>query len=107
MHSQIGFKVKHLMFTNVRGSFTEYNASISTDGNDFTTAEINVSINAASISTNDSKRDKHLRSADFFDVEKIKRVQLGPLKLDVEPGKYRSLTVREVAALKAAAGGKL
>jgi len=42
-----------------------------------------------------------------FDVEKIKRVQLGPLKLDVEPGKYRSLTVREVAALKAAAGGKL
>ena len=39
-----------------------------------------------------------------FDVEKIKRVQLGPLKLDVEPGKYRSLTVREVAALKAAAG---
>jgi 23S rRNA pseudouridine2605 synthase len=38
-----------------------------------------------------------------FDVEKIKRVQLGPLKLDVEPGKYRSLTVREVAALKAAA----
>jgi len=42
-----------------------------------------------------------------FDVEKIKRVQLGPLKLDVEPGKYRSLTVREVAALKAAADGKL
>ncbi len=38
-----------------------------------------------------------------FDVEKIKRVQLGPLKLDVEPGRYRSLTVREVAALKAAA----
>ncbi|HJZ64010.1 MAG TPA: pseudouridine synthase [Candidatus Acidoferrum sp.] len=38
-----------------------------------------------------------------FDVEKIKRVQLGPLKLDVEPGKYRQLTVREVAALKAAA----
>jgi len=74
MHSHIGFKVKHLMFTNVRGSFTEYNASISTDGNDFTTAEINVSINAASINTNDSKRDEHLRSADFFDVEKIKDI---------------------------------
>jgi len=74
MHSHIGFKVKHLMFTNVRGSFTEYNASISTDGNDFTNAEINVSINAASIHTNDSKRDEHLRSADFFDVEKIKEI---------------------------------
>jgi len=41
-----------------------------------------------------------------FDVEKIKRVQLGPLKLDVEPGKYRPLTVREVAALKAAASSR-
>ena len=41
-----------------------------------------------------------------FDVEKIKRVQFGPLKLDVEPGKYRSLTVREVAALKAAASSR-
>jgi 23S rRNA pseudouridine2605 synthase len=41
-----------------------------------------------------------------FDVEKIKRVQLGPLKLDVEPGKYRSLTIKEVAALKAAAASK-
>jgi len=74
MHSHIGFKVKHLMFTNVRGSFTEYNASISTDGIDFTTAEISVSINPASINTNDSKRDEHLRSADFFDVDKVKEI---------------------------------
>jgi len=74
MHSHIGFKVKHLMFTNVRGRFTEYNASISTDGIDFTTAEISVSINPASINTNDSKRDEHLRSADFFDVDKIKEI---------------------------------
>ena len=74
MHSHIGFKVKHLMFTNVRGSFTEYNASISTDENDFTTAEISVSINPASINTNDSKRDEHLRSADFFDVDKVKEI---------------------------------
>ena len=62
------------MFTNVRGSFTEYSSNISTQGNDFTTAEINVSINAASINTNDGKRDEHLRSADFFDVEKIKEI---------------------------------
>jgi polyisoprenoid-binding protein YceI len=74
MHSHIGFKVKHLMFTNVRGRFTEYNASISTDGIDFTTAEISVSINPASINTNDSKRDEHLRSADFFDVDKGKEI---------------------------------
>jgi len=74
MHSHIGFKVKHLMFTNVRGSFTEYSSTISTEGNDFTTAEISVLINAASINTNDNKRDEHLRSADFFDVEKVKEI---------------------------------
>ena len=69
MHSQIGFKVKHLMFTNVRGIFGEYDARIVTDGTDFTTAEIDLTINPASISTNDEKRDGHLKSADFFDVE--------------------------------------
>src|SRR5882757_4651833 len=74
MHSHIGFKVKHLMFTNVRGIFTEYTSNISTDGNDFTNSEISVSINPASINTNDSKRDEHLRSADFFDVEKVKEI---------------------------------
>ncbi len=74
MHSQIGFKVKHLMFTNVRGVFKEYSGSISTDGNDFTEASIELSINTASISTNDEKRDAHLRSADFFDVDNFKEI---------------------------------
>src|SRR5260370_12252489 len=66
MHSHIGFKVKHLMFTNVRGSFTEYNARISTDGSAFTTAEISVSINPASITTNHTTRTQHLRTLPFF-----------------------------------------
>ena len=69
MHSQIGFKVKHLMFTNVRGTFDEYTANIYTVGNDFTTVRINVRINTASINTHDERRDEHLRSADFFDAE--------------------------------------
>ncbi|MBV8252347.1 MAG: YceI family protein [Chitinophaga sp.] len=74
MHSQIGFKIKHLMFTNVRGSFTEYAASIYTTGYDFLTAEIDFWINPASINTNQSKRDEHLKSADFFDVEQFKEI---------------------------------
>src|SRR5258708_33611534 len=82
MHSHIGFKVKHLMFTNVRGSFKEYNSSISTDGTDFSTAKINLSINAASIDTNEGKRDEHLRSADFFDVEKNKDINFKGNKLE-------------------------
>jgi polyisoprenoid-binding protein YceI len=73
-HSHIGFKVKHLMFTNVRGSFKEYSASVATDGDDFTTAEISVSIKTASIDTGESKRDDHLRSADFFDADKNKEI---------------------------------
>ncbi len=74
MHSQIGFKVKHLMFTNVRGHFKEYEASIYTTGYDFLTAEIDFWLNPASISTNDEKRDQHLKSADFFDVEQFKEI---------------------------------
>jgi len=100
MHSHIGFKVKHLMFTNVRGSFTEYNASISTDGSDFTTAEISVSINAASINTNDSKRDEHLRSADFFDVEKAREINFEGERFEKSNGGtyflYGDLTIKGV-----------
>ncbi|WP_143306540.1 YceI family protein [Chitinophaga vietnamensis] len=74
MHSLVGFKIKHLMFTNVRGHFTEYEASIYTTGYDFLTAEIDCWLNPASISTNDEKRDLHLKSADFFDVEQFKEI---------------------------------
>ncbi len=73
-HSEIGFKVKHLMFTNVRGSFKEFDASIYTTGEDFMSAEVDFWINPASINTRDEKRDAHLRSADFFDVENFKEI---------------------------------
>jgi polyisoprenoid-binding protein YceI len=74
MHSEIGFKVKHLMFTNVRGSFKEYDANIITTDNDFMSAEIDFWLNPASISTGDEKRDAHLKSADFFDAENFKEI---------------------------------
>jgi polyisoprenoid-binding protein YceI len=73
-HSDIGFKVKYLLFTNVRGSFEEFDASIYTTGEDFMTAEIDCWINPASINTGDEKRDAHLKSADFFDVENFKEI---------------------------------
>lgn len=68
-HSEILFKVKHLMITNVKGEFRKMNASIDMLGNDLTTAKATVNIDADSIFTNDENRDKHLRSADFFDAE--------------------------------------
>lgn len=66
-HSELNFKVKHLMITNVKGTFRKFEAEI--DGEDFTKAKINASIDATSIFTNDDNRDKHLKSADFFEVE--------------------------------------
>ena len=74
MHSEIGFKVKHLVVANVRGAFKEFDASIYTTGDDFTTAEVDLWINPASINTHNEQRDAHLRSADFFDTENFKEI---------------------------------
>jgi polyisoprenoid-binding protein YceI len=68
-HSEIGFKVKHMMFTNVSGKFNNYEASIASDDNNFENATIEYSADIKSIDTGNSDRDNHLRSADFFDVE--------------------------------------
>src|ERR1700733_14638796 len=73
-HSEIGFKVKHLMITNVRGSFREFDASIYTTGENFMNAEVDFWLNPASVTTGDEKRDGHLKSADFFDVENFKEI---------------------------------
>src|SRR6185369_13871476 len=67
-HSEIVFKVKHLMITNVKGEFRKFTGSISAEGNDFSKASINATIDASSIFTNEDNRDGHLKSADFFDV---------------------------------------
>jgi polyisoprenoid-binding protein YceI len=74
VHSEISFKVKHLMITNVKGSFKIFNASIYTTEKDFTTAGIDIWIDAATITTGDTKRDDHLRGADFFDVQNHKQI---------------------------------
>ena len=73
-HSEIEFKVRHLMISNVKGSFKEFDASIYTYGKDFLDAEINLWIDASSIYTGDEKRDEHLKSADFFDVINHKQI---------------------------------
>ena len=67
-HSEIGFKVKHMMFTNVSGNFEKFDASIETEGDDFTTAIFDFSGDTDSITTGNTDRDNHLRSADFFDA---------------------------------------
>ncbi|MFN3940703.1 MAG: YceI family protein, partial [Chitinophagales bacterium] len=68
-HSEIGFKVKHMMVTNVSGKFTDYDVTVHTDGEDFETAEVTFSARTTSVTTGAEARDSHLRSADFFDSE--------------------------------------
>jgi len=74
VHTEIAFKVKHLMITNVKGVFKEFDASIYTTGDDFMTAEVDFWMNPASVDTGSADRDKHLKSADFFDVENHKEI---------------------------------
>ena len=73
-HSEIEFKVRHLMIAHVKGSFKTFDASIYTEAKDFTTAEIDLWIDASSINTGDAKRDEHLKSVDFFDVQNHKQI---------------------------------
>ena len=74
VHSEIAFKVKHLMITNVKGVFKEFEASIYTTGDDFMTAEVDFWMDPASVDTGSADRDAHLKSADFFDVENHKEI---------------------------------
>src|SRR4051812_31337815 len=70
MHSELQFKIRHLMITNVTGQFQQFTADIETEGDDFSTSKINFSADVASVSTSNEQRDGHLKSPDFFDVEK-------------------------------------
>lgn len=74
-HSEIAFKVRHLMIAHVKGIFSTYNAHIYTSNNDFTTAKIDLWIDVDSINTGDKKRDVHLKSDEFFDIKNHKQIQ--------------------------------
>jgi polyisoprenoid-binding protein YceI len=73
-HSELLFKVKHLMITNVKGEFRKFNVEAVSDGNDFSNATVDVTIDAGSVFTNEENRDAHLKSPDFFDAENHKEL---------------------------------
>ncbi|TRZ43556.1 YceI family protein [Robertkochia solimangrovi] len=70
-HSEIGFKVKHMMFTNVSGKFEKFEASVESDNDDFEDAIFTFKGETKSINTGNGDRDTHLRSGDFFDAEEF------------------------------------
>ena len=112
-HSGISFKVRHLMIANVKGAFKTFDASIYTTGNDFSTAEINLSIDAGSITTGNAKRDEHLKGVDFFDVNNHKQIifisstigEPGPDDIYKLPGKLTMKGVTRNVKLKMRFGG--
>ena len=67
-HSQIEFKIRHLMIAHVKGSFRVFDANVITTGKDFSTAQVDLWIDVSSVSTGDAKRDQHLKSEEFFDA---------------------------------------
>ena len=72
-HSSVGFKIRHL-FSNVQGRFDQFEGTVDFDPQNSSAWATSATIQAASINTNMEARDKHLRSADFFDVEKFPAV---------------------------------
>jgi len=68
-HSEINFRVKHMMISNVTGRFEKFGSTADTDGNDFAGARVKGEIDVDSISTRDRNRDAHLKSDDFFNAE--------------------------------------
>lgn len=69
-HSELSFKIKHLMISNVTGYFSDFSVDATTKDDDFSTAKIKAVIKIGSIQTKNAQRDEHLRTSDFFEAEK-------------------------------------
>ncbi len=81
-HSGVHFTVRHLMVSKVRGAFTKWNGTLAINDEDITKSRIDISIDAASIDTDEAKRDAHLRSPDFFEVEKFPHLTFKSTKVE-------------------------
>ena len=68
-HSEITFKVRHMMISNVKGEFKNFNVDLESEDENFKNVKASASIDTSSISTNNSDRDNHLKSAEFFNAE--------------------------------------
>ncbi len=91
-HSVVGFSVKHLMITPVKGRFNKFEGSFDFDEKKNEVSKIDVKLDAASIDTNDKKRDEHLASPDFFDVKKHAQISFKADKMTVEKDKPMKVT---------------
>lgn len=96
-HSELQFKVKHLMITNVTGRFDTFTAEVESDDDNFSNAKVSFSAQAGSINTNNEQRDGHLRSADFFDADVFPELKFESSSYHAASGKLSgNLTIKGV-----------
>jgi polyisoprenoid-binding protein YceI len=112
-HSGIHFSIRHMVVTKVRGRFGRFSGALRLDETDLTRSSVEVDIDAASIDTGTAQRDEHLRSADFFDVEKFPQLRFRSQRIEkLGEDRYRAigeLTIRDVTrevALEVEYGGR-
>jgi len=100
-HSDLQFKVKHLMITTVTGTFASFSANVETEGNDISSAKIQFTADVNSVSTNNAQRDAHLKNGDFFDAENHPTISFTSSRLEKLDGDdyklYGTLTMRGVS----------
>ena len=99
-HSEIQFKVKHLMITTVTGYFKNFDLEVTTENDDFATAKkIAFTADINSIDTNNAQRDQHLKSADFFNADEHAQIQFTGTKYEADGDEarlYGDLTIKGV-----------
>lgn len=98
-HSEVQFKVKHLMISTVTGHFKKFDANVETQGDDFSTAKINFTADVDSITTNNEQRDGHLKTGDFFAAEEHPQIKFESTKLEKSGNDYKlhgNFTIRGV-----------
>ena len=91
-HSEVQFSARHMMISTVRGRFKRFSGTIEADEQNPTTAQVEVQIDAASIDTGDDKRDTHLRSPDFLNVEQYPYITFKSTKVEQRDATHGQLT---------------
>jgi len=100
VHSKLRFSAKHMIIAEVEGQFNKFDFSLKNEGDDLTTSQVELTIDAKSIDTRNEDRDNHLRSPDFFDIEKFREIKFKSRSVEkINDEKYKlvgNLTIKDI-----------